>query len=93
MNNPRITSSVLQTLAETIFRYTVYPKGVQIMNIVEIEKYPCLKEPGSFNGQYVWQQRIKYKMGNYQAKLRGSQLSCPELKVNSWKTKKTNEQS
>ncbi|KAK2841292.1 hypothetical protein Q7C36_012871 [Tachysurus vachellii] len=65
------------------------------MNVVEmlIEKYPCLKEPGSFNGQYGWQQRTKYKMGNYRAKLRGSQLSCPELEVNSLKRKKTNEKS
>ncbi|XP_056118324.1 uncharacterized protein LOC130095593 [Rhinichthys klamathensis goyatoka] len=65
------------------------------MNVVEmlIEKYPCLKEPGSFNGQYGWQQRIKYKMGNYRAKLRDSQLSCPELEVNSLKRKKTIETS
>ncbi|XP_021325588.1 uncharacterized protein [Danio rerio] len=91
LNNHRVTSSVLETLAETIFCYTAYPTGVQIMNVVEmlIEKYPCLKEPGSFNGQYGWQQRIKYKMGNYRAKLRGSQLSCPELEVN--QKRKTNE--
>uniref|UniRef100_A0A8C1TUN1 Uncharacterized protein n=1 Tax=Cyprinus carpio TaxID=7962 RepID=A0A8C1TUN1_CYPCA len=95
LSNPRVTRSVLETLAETIFCYTAYPTSVQIMNVVEmlIEKYPCLKEPESFNGQYGWQQRIKYKMGNYRAKLRGSQLSCPELEVNSLKRKKTNEKS
>lgn len=95
LSNPRVTRGVLETLAETIFCYTAYPTSVQIMNVVEmlIEKYPCLKEPGSFNGQYGWQQRIKYKMGNYRAKLRGSQLSCPELEVNSLKRKKTNEKS
>lgn len=30
------------------------------------------------------------KTGNYQAKLRGSQLSCPDLEVTSLKTKMTN---
>lgn len=95
LNNPRVTRSVLETLAETIFCFIAYPTGVRIMNVVEmlIEKYPCLKEPGSFNGQYGWQQRIKYKMGNYRAKLRGNQLSCPELEVNSLKRNKTNEKS
>lgn len=55
LNNPRVMRSVLETLAETILRYSAYPTGVQIMNVVEmlIEKYPCLKEPGSFNGR-LW---------------------------------------
>lgn len=70
LNNPRATRIVLESLAATIFCYTAYPTSVQIMNVVEmlIEKYPCLKEPWSFNVQYGWQQRIKYKMGNYRAK-------------------------
>ncbi|XP_063049243.1 uncharacterized protein LOC134443319 [Engraulis encrasicolus] len=34
---------------------------------------------------YGWQQRIKYKMGNYRAKVRGLQITCPELEVNSRK--------
>lgn len=93
LNNPKVTSSVLEKLAETIFRYTAYPTGIQVMNVVEAlaEKYPCLKEPGSFNGMYGWQQRIKYKMGNYRAKLRGLQLACPELEVNSKKKRMNDE--
>ncbi|KAL6462537.1 hypothetical protein MHYP_G00289590 [Metynnis hypsauchen] len=85
LNNPKVTSSVLEKLAERIFQYTAYPTGIQVMNVVEalVEKYPCLKEPGSFNGMYGWQQRIKYKMGNYRAKVRGLQIACPELEVNS----------
>lgn len=71
LNNPRVTSSILEKLSETIFCFTAYPTGVQILAVAEalVEKYPCLKEPGSFNGLYGWQQRIKYKMGNYRAKL------------------------
>ncbi|XP_028281977.1 uncharacterized protein LOC114448919 isoform X2 [Parambassis ranga] len=93
LNNPRLISSVLEKLAEEIFRYTAYPTGVQVLAVVEalMEKYPCLKEPGSFNGLYGWQQRIKYKMGNYRAKLRCRQLACPELEVNTRKRLSSNE--
>lgn len=85
LNNPRVTSSILERLAETIFSYTAYPTGVQILAVVEalVKKYPCLKEPGSVNGLYRWQQRIKYKMGNYRTKLRSRQLAFPELKISS----------
>ncbi|KAL3987735.1 hypothetical protein ACER0C_014850 [Sarotherodon galilaeus] len=81
LNNPSVTSSILEKLAETIFGFTAYPTGVQILAVAEalVAKYPRLKEPGSFNGLYGWQQRIKYKMGNYRAKLRGRQLAIPEL--------------
>ena len=80
-----MTRSVLEKLAEIMFEYTAYPTGIQVMHVVEAlaEKYPCLKEPGSFNGMYGWQQRIKYKMANYRAKVRGLQIACPELEVNS----------
>ncbi|RXN24544.1 sterile alpha motif domain-containing 3-like protein [Labeo rohita] len=83
LNNPSVTSSILEKLAETIFGFSAYPTGVQILAVAEalVEKYPCLKEPGSFNGLYGWQQRIKYKMGNYRAKLRGRQLAIPELEI------------
>lgn len=85
LNNPTVTSSILERLAEAIFSYTAYPDGLQVLAVVEalVEKYPCLKEPGSFNGLYGWQQRVKYKMGNYRAKLRCRQLVFPELEVNS----------
>ncbi|XP_036951014.1 uncharacterized protein LOC119017923 isoform X3 [Acanthopagrus latus] len=94
LNNPRVTSSILEKLSETIFSFTAYPTGVQILAVAEalVEKYPCLKEPGSFNGLYGWQQRIKYKMGNYRAKLRGRQLAIPELEVNTLKKRCINEE-
>lgn len=93
LNDPRLTSSILEKLAEVVFLYTAYHTGIQILTVVEalIKKYPCLKEPGSFNGLYGWQQRIKYKMGNYRAKLRGRQLVCPKLEVNSLKRTRLNE--
>lgn len=94
LNNPRVTCSILEKLAETIFGFTAYPTGVQILAIAEalVEKYPCLKEPGSFNGLYGWQQRLKYKMGNYRAKLRGCQLAIPELEVNTLKRRRSSEE-
>ncbi|KAK0151964.1 hypothetical protein N1851_006663 [Merluccius polli] len=94
LNNPRVTSSILEKLTETIFGFTAYPTGVQILAVAEaiIEKYPCLKEPGSFNGLYGWQQRTKYKMGNYRAKLRGRQLAIPELEVNTLKRRCSSEE-
>lgn len=93
LNHPSLTSSVLEKLAEVVFGYTAYPTGIQIFTVVEalIEKFPCLREPGSFNGLYGWQQRMKWKMGNYRAKLRGRQLACPELEVNSLKRRSSNE--
>ncbi|KAL7872108.1 hypothetical protein SRHO_G00070910 [Serrasalmus rhombeus] len=89
LNNPKVISSILEKLAETIFHYTAYPTGIQVLNVVEalVDKFPCLKEPGSFNGMYGWPQRIKYKMGNYRTKLRGRQLDCPELEVSSLRRK------
>ncbi|XP_026017031.1 uncharacterized protein LOC113018186 isoform X1 [Astatotilapia calliptera] len=94
LNNPSVTSSILEKLAETIFGFTAYPTGVQILAVAEalVAKYPCLKEPGSFNCLYGWQQRIKYKMGNYRAKLRGRQLAIPELEVNTLKRRCSSEE-
>jgi len=93
LNNPSLTSSILEKLAEVVFGYTAYPTGIQILTVAEalIEKFPCLREPGSFNGLYGWQQRMKWKMGNYRAKLRGRLLTCPELEVNSLKRQRSNE--
>ena len=77
----RMLSDILKRVAEEIYRYKAYPEEALI------KKHPCLKEPGSFNGCYGWKQRLKYKMANYrtQLKLQG----CPELCVNSLKSKAT----
>ncbi|XP_028461691.1 uncharacterized protein LOC114573615 [Perca flavescens] len=85
----RMLSDILKRVAEEIYRYKAYPEEAHFCAAAEalIKKHPCLKEPGSFNGSYGWKQRLKYKMGNYrtQLKLQG----CPELCVNSLKSKAT----
>lgn len=88
--NSSVKSDILERLADAIFRYTAYPNGLQILAVIEalINKYPCLKEPGSFSGMYGWQQSLKYKMANYRTKLRSREVNCPELQVNSLKRKR-----
>lgn len=44
-----------------------------------IKKHPCLKEPGSFFGLYGWQTKLKYKIVNYQSKLRSCKKNKAEL--------------
>lgn len=88
-----ILSDILEKLAESIFLYVAYPTSAQLNDVAEalIQKHPCLKEPGSYNGCYGWQQRLKYKMAGYRSKLRG--LGCPELDVNSLKKKRVHEKA
>ncbi|KAF7225070.1 transcript variant X3 [Nothobranchius furzeri] len=89
-NDASIKSAVMQDLAKAIFSYTAYPSNVQIISVVEalVEKFPCLKEPGSFSGMYGWQQRLKYKMHNYRTMLKSRKFAYPELEVNMLKKKK-----
>ncbi len=93
LNFSPILPDILEKLAESIFQYVAYPTSAQLSDVAEalVQKYPCLKEPGSYNGCYGWRQRLKYKMGNYRAKLRG--LGCPELDVNSIKKKRAHEKA
>ncbi|XP_052430965.1 uncharacterized protein LOC127971776 [Carassius gibelio] len=93
LNFTSILPDILEKLAENIFQYVAYPTSAQLSDVAEalIQKYPCLKEPGSYNGCYGWRQRLKYKMGNYRAKLRG--LGCLELDVNSVKKKRAHEKA
>ncbi|MEQ2213413.1 hypothetical protein XENOCAPTIV_014662, partial [Xenoophorus captivus] len=79
----------MHDLSKVIFSYTAYPSSQQICSVAEalVEKFPCLKEPGSFAGLYGWQQRIKYQMHNYHAKLKSRQLAYPEIEVNTLKRK------
>ncbi|KAI7802666.1 hypothetical protein IRJ41_016598, partial [Triplophysa rosa] len=78
-----------QDLSKAIFTYTAYPSSVQISSVAEalVQKFPCLKEPGSFGGIYGWQQRLKYKMHNFRAKLKSQKYTYPELEVNTLKRK------
>uniref|UniRef100_A0A8C6Q7E0 Uncharacterized protein n=1 Tax=Nothobranchius furzeri TaxID=105023 RepID=A0A8C6Q7E0_NOTFU len=89
-NDASIKSAAMQDLAKAIFSYTAYPSNVQIISVVEdlVEKFPCLKEPGSFSGMYGWQQRLKYKMHNYRTMLKSRKFAYPELEVNVLKKKK-----
>lgn len=70
MTSPRVKSDILERLAEAMFSYTAYPNDAQRSVVAQalVEKHPCLKEPGSFNGTYGWQQSLKYKCGNYRTK-------------------------
>ncbi|XP_013884485.1 uncharacterized protein LOC106532868 isoform X2 [Austrofundulus limnaeus] len=83
----RMKTDILNRLAEEIYKYKAYPEDAHFCVVAEalIKKYPCLKEPGSFNGCYGWKQRLKYKMGNYRTLLKSQ--GCPELSVNSLKSK------
>uniref|UniRef100_A0A3P8U2H9 PB1 domain-containing protein n=1 Tax=Amphiprion percula TaxID=161767 RepID=A0A3P8U2H9_AMPPE len=84
---PSIKSDILERLAETMFSYTAYPNDPQRAAVAQalIEKHPCLREPGSFNGCYGWQQSLKYKCGNYRSKLKAH--GNPELIINTLKHK------
>lgn len=84
-----VKSAIMQDLSKEIFSYTAYPSGEQILSVAHalVAKFPCLKEPGSFAGLYGWQQRIKYKMHNYRAKLKSRKYAYPEIEVNALKGK------
>lgn len=62
---------------------------MQISSVAEalLEKFPCLKEPGSFSGMYGWQQRLKYRTHNFRAKLKSQKYTYPELEVHTLKRK------
>ncbi|XP_054894412.1 uncharacterized protein LOC129365303 [Poeciliopsis prolifica] len=87
LTTSKIKPDILEKLAETVYTYTAYPSGSQISDVAEalVNKYPCLKEPGSFAGYYGWQQSLKYKMSNYRTKLRG--YGVPEVLCNALKRK------
>ncbi|KAL6473044.1 hypothetical protein MHYP_G00192320 [Metynnis hypsauchen] len=89
----QVLPDILGKLSEAIYEYSAYPSSLQFSQVAEalIQKHPCLKEPGSFNGCYGWTQRLKYKMNNFRSKLRF--LGCPELDVNSLKRKPAHEQT
>ena len=91
MTSPCVKSDTLERLAEAMFSYTAYPNDAQRSAVAQalVEKHPCLKEPGSFNGTYGWQQSLKYKCGNYRTKRKT--LGSSELLVNSLSHKSEDE--
>uniref|UniRef100_A0A667YYQ7 PB1 domain-containing protein n=1 Tax=Myripristis murdjan TaxID=586833 RepID=A0A667YYQ7_9TELE len=75
-------SDILDKLAEAIYVHSPYPKPDEYDHVAQalINRHPRLKEPGSVNGWYCWKFSLKFKMGNFQQKLRVA--GCSELKVN-----------
>ncbi|XP_068427651.1 uncharacterized protein [Clinocottus analis] len=82
-----VKPDILERLAEAMFSYTAYPNDPQKAAVAQalIEKHPCLREPGSYNGCYGWQQSLKYKCANYRSKLKAH--GNPELLINTLKHK------
>lgn len=60
---------------------------MQITSVTEalVEKFPGLKEHGSFAGMYGWQQHLKYKRHNFHTKLKSRKYAYPELEINTVK--------
>nr|XP_046270005.1 uncharacterized protein LOC124072571 [Scatophagus argus] len=87
LNNPAVKANILDKLAASIFVYTAYPSQAQREQVAEalVAKHPSLRDPVSFNGLYSWHNSLKYKLGNYRAKVR--HLGLPEVNVNSRKKK------
>lgn len=87
LSNPSVKPNILDKLADTIFVYTAYPSRAQREQVAEalVTKHPCLRDPVSSNGIYGWQNSLKYKVGNFRAKVK--HLRLPELTVNCRKRK------
>ncbi|KAM8772540.1 uncharacterized protein AB9X84_010280 isoform 2-T2 [Acanthopagrus schlegelii] len=79
----RLKTAILDSLAEEIVRYKVYPSDSEFEEVAEalVSSHPCLKEPGSATGYGGWKVSLKYKLANYRRKLK--RLGCPEVELNS----------
>lgn len=86
--SPKLKSHILESLAEEIIKCKAYPTDVDLNAVAEalINKHPCLREQGSYNGCYGWKISLKYKMANFRTKLRS--VGCSEVSINSLKNKK-----
>ncbi|KAG9275508.1 hypothetical protein AMEX_G10033 [Astyanax mexicanus] len=93
LNHTLVKSEIMEKLADYMYSYTAYPKGLQTGQVAEalVKKHPCLTEPGSRNGWIGWIYSLKYKMGNYRSKLRS--FGFPEVTCNSFKNKHPDDQS
>ncbi|XP_050959743.1 uncharacterized protein LOC127161139 [Labeo rohita] len=86
--SPKLKSHILESLAEEIIKFKAYPTDVDLNAVSEalINKHPCLREQGSYNGCYGWKISLKYKMANFRTKLRS--VGCSEVSINTLKNKK-----
>ncbi|KAF3858894.1 hypothetical protein F7725_012095 [Dissostichus mawsoni] len=52
LTSQSVKSDILERLAEAMFSYTAYPNDPQRTAVAHalIERHPCLREPGSYNG-------------------------------------------
>lgn len=91
LRDASVKSAIMHDLSKVIFFYSAYPSNEQLTSVsyALVEKFPCLKEPGSFAGLYGLQQRIKNKMHNYRAKLKSRKYAYPEIEVNTLRRKQT----
>ncbi|KAL0191994.1 hypothetical protein M9458_010290, partial [Cirrhinus mrigala] len=87
LNVQTVKRDVNEHLVKAIHTYTSYPSGIQVASVAEalIQKYPCLKELGSFSGFYGWQMSLKYKMADYRRRL--SKFGFPEVACNTLQKK------
>ncbi|XP_027019478.2 uncharacterized protein LOC113653841 [Tachysurus fulvidraco] len=83
LNVPRdMKSQILDKIAQAIFEIKAYPDAYEIQSVAAalVEKHPCLTEPGKRTGWDGWVMSIKFKLGNYRAKLK--EAGCSEVSVN-----------
>lgn len=82
LNVQTVKWNINEHLVKAIHTYTSYLSGIQVIIVAEAlsQKYPCLKEPGSFSGFYGWQMSLKYKMADYRK--RPSKFGFPKVACN-----------
>jgi len=75
-------SEILDKIAQAVFEVKAYPDAYEIQSVASalVQKHPCLTEPGKRTGWDGWVMSIKFKLGNYRAKLRVA--GCSEVSVN-----------
>lgn len=83
LNVPRdMKFQILEKIAQAILEIKAYPDAYEIQSVASalVQKHPCLTEPGKRTGWDGWVMSIKFKLGNYRAKLR--EAGCSEVSVN-----------
>ncbi|XP_061770717.1 uncharacterized protein LOC133561440 [Nerophis ophidion] len=63
--------NILEKLAEIIYTFDAYPTKEDLAAVAKalIETHLCLQEPGSPSGCGGWRNSLKFKVGNYRAKM------------------------
>ncbi|CAL9686158.1 unnamed protein product [Knipowitschia caucasica] len=76
---------ILEKLAEVIYAFDAYPTKDDLAAVAQalVETHPCLKEAGSTSGCLGWKNSLKFKVGNYRAKM--CKLGRLDVTVNSGK--------